>query len=146
MDRVPMCVVELPLSFTEDRIVGNMDLEHSISTNGRRFESGILAKAKGNILYVDNVNLLDDHIVDILLDAAAMGVNYIEREKILYIHQFRFMLVGTINPEEGDLCPQLLNRFGLMVEVKGERDSTFRLEVIRRHMMYEKDPEGVCRL
>ena len=118
-DTVPMRVVELPLSSTEDRVAGTMDLEHAISTGKKRFEPGILAKANGNILYVDEVNLLDDHIVDLLLDAAAMGVNYIEREGISYSHPSRFMLVGTMNPEEGDLRPQLLDRFGLMVEVAG---------------------------
>ena len=141
-ETVPMRVVDLPLSSTEDRIVGTMDLEHAISTGKKRFEPGILAEANGNILYVDEVNLLDDHIVDLLLDAAAMGVNYIEREGISFSHPSRFMLVGTMNPEEGDLRPQLLDRFGLMVEVKGEQDRDARLEVIRRRMMYERDPDG----
>lgn len=144
MDEVPMKVVELPLSSTEDRVSGTMDLEHAISTGRKRFEPGILARANGNILYVDEVNLLDDHIVDLLLDAAAMGVNYIEREGISYSHPSRFMLVGTMNPEEGDLRPQLLDRFGLMVEVKGETDESRRLEVIRRRMEFERDPEGFC--
>lgn len=141
-DSVPMRVVELPLSSTEDRVSGTMDIEHAISTGRKRFEPGILAKANGNILYVDEVNLLDDHIVDLLLDAAAMGVNYIEREGISYSHPARFMLVGTMNPEEGDLRPQLLDRFGLMVDVVGERDESRRLEVIRRRMEFERDPEG----
>ena len=141
-ETVPMRVVDLPLSSTEDRVVGTMDLEHAISTGKKRFEPGILAEANGNILYVDEVNLLDDHVVDLLLDAAAMGVNYIEREGISYSHPSRFMLVGTMNPEEGDLRPQLLDRFGLMVDVKGEQDRNARLEVIRRRMMYERDPDG----
>lgn len=143
-ETVPMRVVELPLSSTEDRVVGTMDLEHAISTGRKRFEPGVLARANGNILYVDEVNLLDDHIVDLLLDAAAMGVNYIEREGVSYSHPARFMLVGTMNPEEGELRPQLLDRFGLMVEVRGERDPTKRLEIIRRRMMFEHDPESFC--
>ena len=141
---LPMSVVELPLSSTEDRVAGTMDIEHAISTGKKKFEPGILAKANGNILYVDEVNLLDDHIVDLLLDAAAMGVNYIEREGISYSHPSKFMLVGTMNPEEGDLRPQLLDRFGLMVDVKGERDEAKRLEVIRRRVAFERDPEGFC--
>lgn len=143
-DTVPMRVVELPLSSTEDRVAGTMDLEHAISTGKKRFEPGILAKANGNILYVDEVNLLDDHIVDLLLDAAAMGVNYIEREGISYSHPSRFMLVGTMNPEEGDLRPQLLDRFGLMVEVAGEKEEDRRMEVIRRRMEFERNPETFC--
>ncbi len=143
-ETVPMKVVELPLSSTEDRVAGTMDLEHAISTGKKRFEPGILAKANGNILYVDEVNLLDDHIVDLLLDAAAMGVNYIEREGISYSHPSRFMLVGTMNPEEGDLRPQLLDRFGLMVEVAGEKEEGRRMEVIRRRMEFERDPESFC--
>ena len=143
-ETAPMRVVELPLSSTEDRVAGTMDLEHAISTGRKRFEPGILARANGNILYVDEVNLLDDHLVDLLLDAAAMGVNYIEREGISYSHPSRFMLVGTMNPEEGDLRPQLLDRFGLMVEVAGERDESRRLEVIRRRMEFERDPDGFC--
>lgn len=139
---VPMRVVELPLSSTEDRVAGTMDIEHAISTGRKKFEPGILAKANGNILYVDEVNLLDDHIVDLLLDAAAMGVNYIEREGISYSHPSRFMLVGTMNPEEGELRPQLLDRFGLMVDVKGEKDESRRLEIIRRRVAFERDPEG----
>lgn len=141
---VPMRVVELPLSSTEDRVAGTMDLEHAISTGTKRFEPGVLASANGNILYVDEVNLLDDHIVDLLLDAAAMGVNHVEREGISYSHPSRFMLVGTMNPEEGDLRPQLLDRFGLMVEVVGEKDEARRLEVIRRRISFERDPEGFC--
>ncbi len=143
-ETVPMRVVELPLSSTEDRVAGTMDIEHAITTGRKKFEPGILAKANGNILYVDEVNLLDDHIVDLLLDAAAMGVNYIEREGISYSHPSRFMLVGTMNPEEGDLRPQLLDRFGLVVDIKGEKDESKRLEVIRRRMEFEHDPEGFC--
>ncbi|MCL2148311.1 MAG: AAA family ATPase [Methanomassiliicoccaceae archaeon] len=138
----PMRVVELPLSSTEDRVAGTLDIEHAIKTGRKKFEPGVLAKANGNILYVDEINLLDDHIVDLLLDAAAMGVNYIEREGISYAHPSKFILVGTMNPEEGDLRPQLLDRFGLLVDVGSEHDETRRMEIIQRRMEFEKDPEG----
>lgn len=141
-----MRVVELPLSSTEDRVAGTLDIEAAISTGKKKFEPGILAKANGNILYVDEVNLLDDHIVDLLLDAAAMGVNYIEREGISYSHPSKFILVGTMNPEEGDLRPQLLDRFGLMSDVVGERDGKRRAEIITKRMAFEKDPEGFCEM
>ena len=139
---VPMKVVELPLSSTEDRVAGTLDIEHAIKTGRKKFEPGVLAKANGNILYVDEINLLDDHIVDLLLDAAAMGINYIEREGISYSHPSRFILVGTMNPEEGDLRPQLLDRFGLLADVGSEHDETRRMEIIQRRMEFEKDPEG----
>ena len=139
---VPMSVVELPLSSTEDRVAGTLDIEYAFSTGKKKFEPGVLARANGNILYVDEVNLLDDHIVDLLLDAAAMGVNYIEREGISYSHPSRFILVGTMNPEEGDLRPQLLDRFGLAVDVAAEHDEDRRMEIITRRMEFEKDPEG----
>lgn len=142
---VPMRVVELPLSSTEDRVAGTLDIEHAISTGRKKFEPGVLAKANGNILYVDEVNLLDDHIVDLLLDAAAMGVNHIEREGISYSHPSRFILVGTMNPEEGDLRPQLLDRFGLAVDVEAEHDEMRRMDIITRRMEFEKDPEGFRR-
>ncbi len=141
----PMKVVELPLSSTEDRVAGTLDIEAAISTGKKCFEPGVLAKANGNILYVDEVNLLDDHIVDLLLDAAAMGVNYIEREGISYSHPSRFILVGTMNPEEGDLRPQLLDRFGLMVDVVSEKDEDKRMSIIERRMDFEKNPEGFCK-
>lgn len=137
-----MRVVELPLSSTEDRVAGTLDIEYAISTGKKKFEPGVLAKANGNILYVDEVNLLDDHLVDLLLDAAAMGVNYIEREGISYSHPSKFILVGTMNPEEGDLRPQLLDRFGLMVDVVAERDEKRRMEILMRRMEFEKDPDG----
>ncbi|MDR0523631.1 MAG: AAA family ATPase [Candidatus Methanoplasma sp.] len=140
--KAPMRVVELPLSSTEDRIAGTLDIEHAIKTGRKKFEPGVLAKANGNILYVDEINLLDDHIVDLLLDAAAMGVNFIEREGISYSHPSRFILVGTMNPEEGDLRPQLLDRFGLMADVASERDEKRRMEIIERRMEFEKDPDG----
>ncbi len=142
METVPMRVVELPLSSTEDRVAGTLDIEHAITTGRKRFEPGVLAKANGNILYVDEINLLDDHIVDLMLDAAAMGVNFVEREGVSYSHPSRFILIGTMNPEEGDLRPQLLDRFGLMVDVVSEKDEDRRTEILLRRMEFEKDPEG----
>jgi len=136
-----MRVVELPLSATEDRVAGTLDLEHALKTGKRKFEPGVLAKANGNILYVDEVNLLDDHLVDLLLDSAAMGRNYVEREGVSFSHPSKFILVGTMNPEEGDLRPQLLDRFGMAVDVKSEKDVDTRMEVIRRRLEFEKDPE-----
>ncbi len=119
-----------------------MDIGHALRTGEKRFEPGVLAQANGNILYVDEVNLLDDHIVDLLLDSAAMGVNYVEREGVSFQHPASFVLVGTMNPEEGDLRPQLLDRFGLSVEVKGEKDLKTRSEVIRRRLEFDRDPKG----
>lgn len=137
-----MRVVELPLSATEDRVAGTLDIEHVLKTGEKKFEPGVLAQANGNLLYVDEVNLLDDHIVDLLLDSAAMGVNYIEREGVSFSHPSRFILVGTMNPEEGELRPQLLDRFGLSVDVKGDRDMGQRTEVVRRRLAFDMDPEG----
>ena len=139
-------VVELPVSSTEDRVVGSLNMEQAIKKGEKVFEPGLLAQANGNILYVDEINLLDDHIVDVLLDSAAMGVNTVEREGVSYSHPARFVLVGTMNPEEGDLRPQLLDRFGLVVEIRGEQDLELRSELIARRMDYEKDPEGFCRM
>lgn len=136
-----MNVIDLPVSATEDRVVGTLDIEHAIKKGEKKFEPGILAQANRNILYVDEVNLLDDHVVDVLLDSAAMGVNTIEREGVSFSHPARFILVGTMNPEEGDLRPQLLDRFGLVVDVMGERDVEERVEVIRRRLDYERDSE-----
>lgn len=138
----PMEVVELPLSATEDRVAGTLDIEHVLKTGEKRFEPGVLAHANGNLLYVDEVNLLDDHIVDLLLDSAAMGVNYVEREGVSFAHPSRFVLVGTMNPEEGDLRPQLLDRFGLSVDVRGDRDTATRMEVVRRRLAFDSDPVG----
>ncbi|HCJ58465.1 MAG TPA: magnesium chelatase ATPase subunit I [Clostridiaceae bacterium] len=137
-----MKVVDLPVSATEDRVVGTLDIEYAIKKGEKRFEPGILAQANRNILYVDEVNLLDDHIVDVLLDSAAMGVNTIEREGVSFFHPARFILVGTMNPEEGDLRPQLLDRFCMVVDVIGERDSQKRVEVIKNRLEYEKDSES----
>jgi len=139
---VSMRVVELPLSATEDRVAGTLDLEYALKTGKRKFEPGVLAKANGNILYVDEVNLLDDHLVDLLLDAAAMGRNYVEREGVSFSHPSKFILVGTMNPEEGDLRPQLLDRFGMAVDVKSEKDVDTRIQVIKRRLEFEKDPDA----
>lgn len=136
-----MRVVELPVSATEDRVVGTLDIEHAIQYGEKKFEPGILAEANRNILYVDEINLLDDHVVDVLLDAAAMGVNTVEREGVSYSHPARFVLVGTMNPEEGDIRPQLLDRFGLSVTVAGEHEPERRVEVIKRRLAYEQDAD-----
>src|SRR3981081_3686001 len=127
-----MRVVELPINASEDRVVGTIDLEAALKEGSRRFEPGVLAEANRNILYVDEVNLLDDHIVDVLLDAAAMGVNVVEREGVSVSHPARFILVGTMNPEEGELRPQLLDRFGLCVDVEGIADADLRVEIAER--------------
>lgn len=135
-------MVELPVSATEDRVVGTLDIEHALKTGEKRFEPGILAAANRGLLYVDEVNLLDDHVVDLLLDSAAMGVNYVEREGISFSHPARFILVGTMNPEEGELRPQLLDRFALCVEIKGLTDPRQRMEVLERRIQFDSDPEG----
>src|SRR5882757_9647449 len=124
-----MRVVELPINSSEDRVVGTIDIEAALRTGTKRFEPGVLAEANRNILYVDEVNLLDDHIVDVLLDAAATGVNVVEREGVSISHPARFILVGTMNPDEGDLRPQLLDRFGLCVDVTGMSDVDERVEI-----------------
>jgi len=135
-----MRVIELPISATEDKVVGSLDIEHALKTGEKKFEPGILAQAHRNILYVDEVNLLNDHIVDILLDTAAMGMNFVEREGVSYVHPSSFILIGTMNPEEGELRPQLLDRFGLCVDIEGIHDADTRVEVIRRRMKYERSP------
>ncbi|WP_238613425.1 putative cobaltochelatase [Candidatus Oscillochloris fontis] len=137
----PIRLVELPVSASEDRVVGSLDLEHAITEGQRRFEPGLLAHVNRGLLYVDEVNLLDDHLVDLLLDAAAMGVNTVEREGVSISHPSRFILVGTMNPEEGELRPQLLDRFGLAVEVVGLSDIGSRIAVIERRMAYEADAQ-----
>ncbi len=139
-------VVELPLSATEDRLVGSLDLEAALTKGEKRFEPGLLAAAHRGILYVDEVNLLPDHLVDTLLDVAAMGVNYVEREGVSFTHAARFVLVGTMNPEEGELRPQLLDRFGLCVSVEGLKDPKQRVLVMERRAAFEADPEGFSRL
>lgn len=132
-----MKVVDLPIGATEDKVVGTLDIEQAIKTGKKIFEPGLLAEAHRGILYVDEVNLLDDHIVDILLDSAAMGINVVEREGISYAHPAHFILVGTMNPEEGELRPQLLDRFGLCVNVEGLPDAQARVEIIRRRVAFE---------
>ncbi|MDO4203491.1 MAG: AAA family ATPase [Selenomonadaceae bacterium] len=143
-EEVTMKVIDLPVSATEDRVVGTLDIEEAIRAGRKAFEPGILAEANRNILYVDEVNLLEDHIVDVLLDAAVMGINTVEREGISFAHPAKFILVGTMNPEEGDIRPQLLDRFALSVMVRGEQDTAKRTEVIRRRLEYEADPEAFC--
>jgi Mg-chelatase subunit ChlI len=135
-------LVDLPVSATEDRVVGTLDIETAIKRGERKFEPGVLAAANRGILYVDEVNLLDDHVVDLLLDSAAMGVNVVEREGISFQHPAQFVLVGTMNPEEGELRPQLLDRFGLAVEIRGIPDPEQRVEILERRLAFEGDPEG----
>ncbi|MFN2200275.1 MAG: ATP-binding protein [Caldilineaceae bacterium] len=134
--------VDLPVSATEDRVVGTLDIEKAIQFGERHFEPGILASANRGVLYVDEVNLLDDHVVDLLLDSAAMGVNFVEREGISFQHPARFVLVGSMNPEEGDLRPQLLDRFAHAVDVVGIQDAQDRVEILRRRIYFEQDPDG----
>lgn len=137
--------VDLPISATEDRVVGTLDIELAIQKGERHFEPGVLAAANRGLLYVDEVNLLDDHVVDLLLDSAAMGVNVVEREGISFSHPARFILVGTMNPEEGELRPQLLDRFSLCVEIRGILDPQARMEILERCLAFEQDPEAFRR-
>jgi magnesium chelatase subunit I len=137
-------VVELPVGATEDRVVGTMDLEHALKKGEKQIEPGLLAAAHRGILYVDEVNLLDDHVVDVLLDSAAMGVNTIEREGVSFSHPARFTLVGTMNPEEGELRPQLLDRFGLCVHIEGITDPADRVAIMERRLAYDENPEAFC--
>ena len=138
---IPVPLVELPLGATEDRLVGSLHMERAIHAGERVFEPGLLAAANRGILYVDEVNLLDDHLVDLLLDTAASGINRVEREGISETHQSDFILIGTMNPEEGELRPQFLDRFGLCISVTGESDVKKRSELIRRRLAFEKDPK-----
>ncbi|MGQ9536066.1 MAG: VWA domain-containing protein [Actinomycetota bacterium] len=138
--RRPMRFVTLPLNASEDRLVGTLDLEKALREGVKDFEPGILAAANRAILYVDEVNLLEDHLVDLVLDAAAMGVNVVEREGVSFSHPSRFLMIGTMNPEEGELRPQLEDRFGLCVEVSGEKDVTRRMEIMRRRRLFLEDP------
>jgi len=140
-EKKKMRVVELPLGITEDRVVGSLDIEYAIKRGEKRFEPGILADANRNFLYVDEVNLLEDHIVDLLLDSAAMGINTVEREGVSFVHPAKFILVGTMNPEEGELRPQLLDRFGLCVQVNSIRDKALRVEILKRKAEFDDDPE-----
>lgn len=134
--------VNLPISATEDRVVGSLDIEKAIKKGERHFEAGVLAAANRGLLYIDEVNLLDDHVVDVLLDSAAMGVNIIEREGISFSHPARFILVGTMNPEEGDLRPQLLDRFALSVEIRGIHDPRERVQIMERNLAFEANGES----
>ena len=138
---IPTPFVNLPVSATEDRVVGTLDIEKAIQKGERHFEPGVLAAANRGLLYIDEVNLLDDHVVDILLDSAAMGVNIVEREGISFSHPARFILVGTMNPEEGDLRPQLLDRFALSVEIYGIRDARERVQIMERNLEFEATPD-----
>lgn len=143
--RISAPVVDLPLGATEDRVVGALDLESALARGEKRFEPGLLARANRGFLYIDEVNLLDDHLVDLLLDVAASGENVVEREGLSVRHAARFVLVGSGNPEEGDLRPQLLDRFGLCVDVRTSTDIRERMEIVRRRDAFEQDPEGFVR-
>ena len=138
--QVPM--VDLPLGATEDRLCGTIDIEKALSEGVRAFEPGLLAKANRGLLYVDEVNLLDDHLVDVLLDSAASGWNTVEREGVSVRHPARFVLIGSGNPEEGELRPQLLDRFGMSVEVRTVRDPELRVQVVDQRTRFDNDPEG----
>lgn len=138
----PVRVIDLPLGTTEDRLIGTIDIEHAIKEGSKVIEPGILAAVNRGILYIDEVNLLDDHIADILLDSAALGMNVVEREGISFTHPARFILIGTMNPEEGEIRPQLLDRFGLQVTVEAIADPTQRLEIIRATERFDTDPVG----
>jgi magnesium chelatase subunit I len=139
---VPVPVVDLPLGATEDRVVGALDLERALTVGEKAFEPGLLARAHRGFLYVDEVNLLEDHLVDLLIDVAASGENVVEREGLSVRHPARFVLVGSGNPEEGELRPQLLDRFGLSVEVSTPTELADRIEVVRRRDAFERDPAG----
>ena len=138
--QVPM--VDLPLGATEDRLCGTIDIEKALSEGVRAFEPGLLAKANRGLLYVDEVNLLDDHLVDVLLDSAASGWNTVEREGISVRHPARFVLIGSGNPEEGELRPQLLDRFGMSVEVRTVRDAKLRVQVVDQRTAFDSDPDA----
>ena len=140
----PIPVVDLPLGATEDRVVGALDLERALGQGLKAFEPGLLARANGGFLYIDEANLLEDHIVDLLLDVAASGENVVERDGLSLRHPARFVLIGSGNPEEGELRPQLLDRFGLSVEVTTPADIKLRIEVVRRRDEYERGREAFC--
>ena len=130
------------MSATEDRVVGSLDLESALTTGERRFHPGLLADADNGVLYIDEINLLPDHLVDVLLDVAASGVNRVERESMSESHPSRFVLIGSMNPEEGELRPQLLDRFGLAVDVVSSPDPAERVEAVQRRMAFDDDPDG----
>ena len=139
---LPVPVVDLPLGATEDRVVGALNLEKALSQGVKEFAPGLLAQANRGFLYIDEVNLLEDHLVDLLIDVAASGVNVVEREGLSIKHPAKFVLVGSGNPEEGELRPQLLDRFGLSVDVKTPQDLSMRVEIIKRRDAFERDPTG----
>lgn len=139
---IPVPVVDLPLGATEDRVVGALDLERALVSGEKAFEPGLLSRAHGGFLYIDEINLLDDHLVDLLLDVAASGENIVEREGLSIRHPARFVLIGSGNPEEGELRPQLLDRFGLSVEVRTPADIETRVTVIKRRTAFDADPAG----
>lgn len=139
---IPVPVIDLPLGVTEDRVVGALDLERALSAGVKAFEPGLLAKANRGFLYIDEVNLLEDHIVDLLIDVAASGENVVEREGLSVQHPARFVLIGSGNPEEGELRPQLLDRFGLSVDVRTPQDLGSRIEVVKRRDAFERDPQA----
>ncbi len=142
VERQPVAVVDLPLGATEDRVVGALDLEKALSQGIKQFSPGLLAQAHRGFLYIDEVNLLDDHLVDLLIDVAASGENLVEREGLSVRHPAKFVLVGSGNPEEGELRPQLLDRFGLSVHVRTPQDLAVRVEIIKRRDSFEKDPNA----
>jgi magnesium chelatase subunit I len=144
--KLPIPVVDLPLGATEDRVLGALNLEHALSHGEKRFEPGLLAQANRGYLYVDEVNLLEDHIVDLLLDVAASGENVVEREGLSIRHPARIVLVGSGNPEEGELRPQLLDRFGLSVEVRTPTEVATWVEIVKRRDAFERDPPGFTAL
>jgi len=145
VERVRVPVVDLPLGATEDRVCGTLDIERALVEGAKAFEPGLLARANRGFLYVDEVNLLEDHLVDLLLDSAASGRNVVERESISVSHPARFVLVGSGNPEEGELRPQLLDRFGLFTQIETIEDLDQRVEIVRRRERFEKDPSSFCR-
>jgi Mg-chelatase subunit ChlI len=132
-------VIDFPLGATEDRVLGSLDLEYAVKVGERRFTPGLLASAHRGILYIDEVNLLNDHIVDVILDAAGMGMNIVEREGVSYMHRAEFILIGTMNPEEGELRPQLLDRFGMCIQVEGIEDADERVRLIKLRERFDKN-------
>jgi magnesium chelatase subunit D len=145
VEKEPVRVVELPLNTTEDRLVGSIDFGHALRTGAKRFQPGLLAEANQGVIYIDEVNLLEDHMVDILLDTAVSGINIVERENISFIHPSRFILIASMNPEEGDIRPQLLDRFGLSVRITGLPEPVERAEIIRRREYFDTDPDDFLR-
>jgi magnesium chelatase subunit I len=137
-------MVDLPLGATEDRVCGTIDIEKALAEGVRAFEPGLLAKANRGILYVDEVNLLDDHLVDVLLDSAASGWNTVEREGISIRHPARFVLVGSGNPEEGELRPQLLDRFGMHAEIHTVKEPALRVQIVEQRAQFDRDPQAFC--